>query len=795
MDQAATSRGVSKIYEAIARWAIYLMAGLVPLMYLPWTVDRLEVNKQTFVLILVSVSVIAWLGLMVARKQFIFRKSWLFLLAGAFLVAALLSSTFSIAPFTSWVGQSLQEYTSFLSILAFVLLFIVGGHVLSETRTQRVIWSVSLIASAIISIAVLLALLGVPLPINFIGTPNALGLYLAAMAVLGSGLYLVSANIKKHDILPGGFYGVLVRAAIFITALAALVVLIAIDYWSLWAALMVGVAVMFTFSLIRAQEFPNTSRFVLPMVLFVAAILFLFLPGFLPGRFPVEVAPSQIATWNIATETLGDTNVLFGSGPGTFVMDYTKHHVEEINQTIFWDARFDRGASHMLTMLATFGIVGTAAFLLFLFGIKVASLRMLLKERMHDEWKMTFVSFAAWFVLVFGMFVYTSNFTLQLLFWLLSAGLVSQVAPKMRVWEFARSPRLGLLTAFLFVLVNVGLLTVMFVSISRYAAEIAFARAVQSDRSGESLDEIIVDLDAAARLNRLSDIYYRNLGHALLLKTAEVLQDPAVTAEDIQGLIGASINSALRAADLSPQNVINWSLLGDVYREVAPLVGNADLEAIKAYQRTVELAPTNPKYRVLLGRAHLVRADQLVVLTTSEDAEFAAQASKERDEALAAAVDALIRATELKNDYAPAHYYLALAYERQGNLSESIARMEALRQANQLDIGLAFQLGILYLKQGKTDLAKQELERAIEIAPNFSNARWYLSAVYEQDGDFDAAIEQVLKVKELNPENSVVDQRLANLRAGKAAAELPEPLEEGEEGVTSVEEPLFEVGE
>ena len=233
MDQAATSRGVSKIYEAIARWAIYLMAGLVPLMYLPWTVDRLEVNKQTFVLILVSVSVIAWLGLMVARKQFIFRKSWLFLLAGAFLVAALLSSTFSIAPFTSWVGQSLQEYTSFLSILAFVLLFIVGGHVLSETRTQRVIWSVSLIASAIISIAVLLALLGVPLPINFIGTPNALGLYLAAMAVLGSGLYLVSANIKKHDILPGGFYGVLVRAAIFITALAALVVLIAIDYWSL----------------------------------------------------------------------------------------------------------------------------------------------------------------------------------------------------------------------------------------------------------------------------------------------------------------------------------------------------------------------------------------------------------------------------------------------------------------------------------------------------------------------------------------------------------------------------------
>ncbi|MDP2631717.1 MAG: tetratricopeptide repeat protein [Candidatus Uhrbacteria bacterium] len=778
---------ISTIYSKIARLALYAIAGLVPLTFFPWTVDPLEVNKQSVLLILTSIAVIAWLGAMVAQKNFLAKKSRLFGLAALFLLSTAISSVMSLAPFTSWVGQNSQEYTSFLSSLVFVLFFVVGSHFLSETKTQRKVWSLMLIVSAVIGFSAILSIAGIqPFSTNFIGSPNALGVYLASMSVLGCGLWLVSKNKSENPVLSSGFWGVISRIAIIVTATSALLVLLALDYWVLWVALLLGLSVIFTFAIVRANEFPETSRFVLPMILFVAAILFLFMPGVLGSRYPVEVSPSYSASLSIAKNTLSDTSWLFGSGPGTFVMDYAKFKSADLNNTAFWDVRFDRSSSHILTLLATFGTVGTLLFVLIILSLAGAALNMLLKKQPHDEWKMTFVAFSSWTVVTVGLLLYSSNMTLMFLFWLFSAVFVSQVGTALTEYAFSKSPRLALLTAIMFVMVTVGLLTVMFVTASRYSAEITFAKAVSADQAGESLDDIIVNLDTAARLNKMSDIYYRNLAHALLLRTAEIVDDPDVSAEVVKAYVGSSINSGKIATELSPANVVNWTLLGDIYREFAPLVGNADTFSIASYKMAVELAPTNPKYYSALGRAYLVRADQLSLLTSSEDATFASDAANARAEALTQAVNTLLTAISLKSDYATAHYYLALAYERQGNLSEAIARMEALSNANPLDIGIGFQLGLLYLQQGKNDLAQTELERIVTIAPSFSNARWYLSAVYEQAGDLDSAIAQVQAIKELNPENTLVTERLAKLEEGNANEELPEPLEEGEEGATDI---------
>lgn len=790
----AHSGALSNIYEKIARISLYVLVFLVPIAYFPWTIDVLEVNKQTILLIFTSLAVIAWLGMMVSKKEFFLKKSWIFALAAAVLVSVLVSSFFSLAPFTSWVGQDSQEYTSFLSMLAFVLFFITGAHFLSETKVQRTVWILSFLSSALIGIFILLALFGLPiLNTTFIGTPNSLGMYLATMAVLGSGLWLVADSGDEKSVLPAGLWGIVGRIAIIITTISALAVLLSLDYWALWVATLVGLAVIFTFALLRADEFSNPSKFVLPMLIFVISILFLFLPSFINGKFAVEVSPSFKASFGIARSSLSDTSWLFGSGPGTYVMDFAKHKPIEINQTQLWDSRFDRSTSHLLTLLPTVGLVGLVLFLAFIGLLKAAALKTLITEKVHDEWKMTFVAFAGWSVLAFGMIVYSSNFTLSFLFWLLSAILASQVGAKPKQVAFSSSPRLGLLTTFMFVLVTVGMLTVMFVSVSRYSAEIAFAKAVRADRAGEGLDVVIEGLDSAARLNKLSDVYYRNLAHALLLKTGELLQDENSDPNLIQSYVSSSINSARRATDISPSNVVNWSMLGDIYREVAPLVGNADVFAIASYQKATELAPTNPKYHVSLGQAYIVRAGQLSALVESEDEEFANQAKEAMDESLNLAVETLTKAVELKQDYAPAYYYLAIAYDRQGNITEAVARMETLRNAYPLDVGIAFQLGILYLKQGKTDLAQIEFERAVEISPNFSNALWYLSVVYEQEGNLDGAVEILERIKVINPENELVTQRLDRLRAGGAGDSFPEPIEEGTDDITDVEveEPLI----
>ncbi len=777
-------RQLDVIYERISVWALYALAFLVPVMYLPWTVDPLEINKQTALLLLTAVAVLSWLGMIIARKQFLWKRSWLFLLPVLFLVSALASSSLSIAPVVSWVGQSSQEYTSFLTLTAFVAMFVIGSHALGETRVQRGVWSASLLSSGLVSILTFLDLANIfSTGTNFIGTPSSLGHYLAAMAVLGSGLLLVTGEAKKESVLPGGWFGKLVTGCIFLTLLGAFVVALAIDAWPIWVALIAGLGLLFTFSLIRAAEFPRVRRFLAPMLLFAASLIFLFFSSPVSGRYAIEVSPSYSSSWQIAQETWGEHGYFFGSGPGTFVMDYTEYHREDVNQTIFWDTRFDRSVSHFFTMLVSLGIVSTVLFVLFLLFLLGAALMMLLREKAHDEWKMTYVALAGWFVLSVGLFIQSTNMTLAFLFWLLSAVLVSQVHPKTWQVPFRESPRFALASSFLFILVSVGIVTLMFVTVSRYGSEVAFAKAVNADAAGAPLEEVLVDLDAAASLNRWSDIYYRNLGNALLLQTAEIIEDPEVDPEYVRALVSSSLSAATRSVEISPSNVVNWSLLGDIYREVAPLVGDADLFAISSYQEAIDLAPVNPKYRVALAKAYLVRADQLSLLTASDDEAFAEEADEARIEALSLAEESLLAAIELKPDYGPAHYELALVYTRQGNLADAIARLEALRAASPLDVGIGFQLGLLYLQQGKADLAKAELERIIEISPNYSNALWYLSVVYEQLGDIDGAIEMVEAVLVQNPDNVLALQRLEDLESGEVSDEIPEPVEEGDEDV------------
>ena len=86
-------------------------------------------------------------------------------------------------------------------------------------------------------------------------------------------------------------------------------------------------------------------------------------------------------------------------------------------------------------------------------------------------------------------------------------------------------------------------------------------------------------------------------------------------------------------------------------------------------------------------------------------------------------------------------------------------------------------MALLYLRQGKNDIAKQELERIIAIAPNFANAHWYLASVLEQEKDIDGAIIELQTIAKLDPTNETVQKKIEELKAGKKAETvIPDPL-------------------
>ena len=758
-------------YERLSRFFLLATVFLVPITVFPWTVDTHEINKQTILLVGVILSALFWLGARLVEKRFSWRISMACIFALLFLGSTVLASVFSLAPYTSWIGSSGQEYTSFFSIFGYVVFFLLTGRLLGERNGFKAVLQVGLSAASIVGLLAVLEIFGLGLLNgNLIGTPSALGLYLAVWAITASAflLFFRADEFRSRR----GFAGFYWRASSWLIILSALVVLSVIDYFVLWIVFIAGAILLLILFLRQLKDATNMRLVALPVGLLGIALVLLFFPAVLPSVYPGEIAPSYSASARIARQTLEGGLWLFGSGPGTFVAQYDLYKSPVINQTALWDTHFDRSASHILTQLATFGIFGTLVYLGFILGIVILLGRVLLADKSSAA---AGIVAAPWLMLALSQWVYSSNLTLLFTFWLFSGVILAIGVVKERTIDFSAAPKIAFATISAFVLLSVGFVTLLFISFSRYGAEVAFARAVATDQSGGSIDVVIADLETATHLNKLSDVYARNLANAYLLKTAELLKEETTAPALISEYISGSILEAKRATELAPYYVVNWALLGDVYREFAPLILEADFFAVEAYKKTIELSPTNPLYPTALGRAYLVQADNFSVLLASDDSE---KIRAEYNLALKSAGEQLETALILKPDYAPAKYYLSLVYQRQGNITEAILKMQATKEAAPYDVGVKLQLGLLYLQQGRIQSAQDELEEAVVLAPNFANARWYLASVYEQQGKIEQAIEQIEQILHYDSTNSSVIQRLEKLQAGLVEEEVPEPLEE-----------------
>ena len=109
--------------------------------------------------------------------------------------------------------------------------------------------------------------------------------------------------------------------------------------------------------------------------------------------------------------------------------------------------------------------------------------------------------------------------------------------------------------------------------------------------------------------------------------------------------------------------------------------------------------------------------------------------------------------------------------------------METVATLNPRDVGVGFQLALLYYRNDQKEDAIKLLESVVALSPNYSNAHWYLATMYDERGDIDKAIAEMEKVLELNADNQQVVDKLAELRLKKSqppvagqTGELPPPV-------------------
>lgn len=754
--------GLSITLKSVSVWLLLATIFLLPVTALPWTLDPFEINKQLILVVGVLLSTACLLAAQLTGKNSLARPSVFTFVPLVFLGVTIVSAALSLSPATSWLGLGSQEYVSVLSLLAGLGLFaLVRVHVDSPRRRYQLV-AATLAAAALVGWLTIPSFFGINLRLlnNLVGLPHALGLYLLIMSLLGLGVTLFESRPPKSIV-----------SLTVLTALSTLAILLAIDSVLLWCLTMAGVVTVFAIAFRHAEEFVSPMRFAPHVGMFVIAAIFVFLPTRFPSPFLQEVSPSLATTWGIVQGSWNDSSVAFGTGPGTFALDYAKYVSIDVNQTEFWDVTFDRGHDYFTTLLATQGLTGALAWLFFVIVLVTLSVRKIFVA--EDGWQISAGIFTAWSVLMLSMFVYTPNLTLMIVFWWLSAMLASTVIQTNGAKFSSAQSRFGSLLMGVIVLI-VGVVGVLIFNF-RFGAELALAKATKLDQ-GSANDELIRLLDHAAATNHWDDVYSRNLAVALLNKLGSLSAVDMGSDEYVQSLIQASISAANQAAEIAPNNPLAWEVKGLVYRELMGAVPDGAQPALQAYARSVELSPVNPRYRVELARTHLALAAALAPLTAGPDKLAADQARAARDEAMLKAEAELQIAIALKPDYAASRYFMALLQEKQGKLAEAIKGLESVRVAAPGDVGVGLELAQLYLRQGKNDLAEAELQRILVIAPDYANAHWYLSVVFEQKGDLVNAIVEVEKVLAANPENTLAQTRLDRLKAGETSEIIPEPV-------------------
>lgn len=759
MDTLAT-----KILAGVTKYALYLIIFLVPLFFLPYTIEGFELNKYFLFYILTLLALICWLARSVFRKTVEIRRTALdvplLILWGVFFITAL----FSQERYLSFFGDFSFLGLSFIGLTVMLIFYFLIVQTFSGIKQVLTALNLFLLAGSLSALYFILRVAGllswvkkIPLPdFNLTNSANTqFGLFLAIIMTLSLALLTARKRNLKLDIF---FF------LVFGLSGAALVM---IGFKLIWIVAAIALFLALVFLMTYLEKTRNIWLSVAFGVL-VMALLFALLgvPRFLSSPLPVEVSLSSGVSWDLAVSTLTDSarNFLFGSGPGTFIFDFSKYRPADFNNNFAWNIRFRSPWSGALEWLMTTGLFGSLALLLtvlMVLGLAVATfLRHILelrrKKKVAAEEEAPVESFtnsplifwgliAGWLISLIIFFISVFGLVHWLVFWLflglmIAAGahLAKTEMPPLFI-SLKTSPQYALVTSFGFILIFTAII-VAGVYLGRFfTAEVVYARAL-----AKPLDERLVSLAQAVNLNPNRVLFHLTLADSFIAKAAEVA-NRVNDVNQVSNLVASAVQATRLAADKAPNNVATWEFLSNMYATARPFAPEANNWVITSLEKAVALEPTNPTFYVTLGNAKLL------------------------EKRYSEAKDDFEKAISLKPDLLMAYVRLAILKEAQNDLSGAVAALERGLGYGRQDAGYVFQLGRYYFnraQKGDYGLAELAYRRAIALNPNYSDALFGLALLYERTNNKGPALELYRRVLQLNPGNKDIKKKIDQLSGG-----------------------------
>jgi tetratricopeptide (TPR) repeat protein len=503
----------------------------------------------------------------------------------------------------------------------------------------------------------------------------------------------------------------------------------------------------------------------------IISIFFYFFPVPLKWfpSLPPEISLSFISEIEIIKGAFSNNlkNLILGTGPATFILDYSQYRSPLLNQTIFWGTRFLRGHSVIFDWFLTKGILGIFGLLLLYAIALYYFFKNLQKENLFEIKLGIGLSFIT---LIYVSLFYPFNFVLWFSFFFILGVLVLLFSEKEAKILVNTSSKTMMMNFVLAISVFLSILLGAF-NLRWYLAEVNFLKSLNLTDVNKSIEA----LENAVKLNPLMDNYWRNLSQLYLIQANAFSQDQKIPLEEKRNKINLAVargaEAINRAISVEPMNVANWNVRGFFYQNLIGVEG-AENQALASYRRAIQLEPSSPYSFAEIARVYILLAQN-----------YAQKGEEEKKtENLNSAIDALNKALQLKPDYPVANYLFAVALDQLGKLDEAIQKLEATKNLAPQDFGIRFQLGMLYWRKGELEKAKTQFEEAVAINPDYSNARYMLGLVFDKLGDKENAKKEFKIVAKLNPENQEVKKILENLEKGLPALE----------GITQSQQPIGE---
>jgi len=766
-------------WESVSFLILCALIVLLPIFVWPLGALPFAVSKAFLLYFGISLAFFFWLLKCLQKGEIKIPKSLLLLSVVLVVVVWLISSLFSGNIRLSLIGRGYEIGTFSFFLFLSLALFLIS--LLFQSEKRGVAFYLLIFISALIAFLFQFfhTLFGINIiPFSILNTPisNLLGEWSNLAIFFG---FVGLSSLALFEMFN---FSRAIKIILFLLTLFSLLVMMAANFSINWIIFEFFVLTIFIYTLSKSFFVPTTtiplsaagdegpavaerkkySFMHLSLFVFIIVLFFILAKGTM-GNFTtllnttsMEVSPSWGATGEVIKKVLRE-DPLLGSGPNTFLYDWLRFKPQVINNTIFWNTRFISGIGHLPSMLATTGILGGLALLVFLvlllfYGAKMLSYSFYENDLLQALLVASFLgSIYLWAFVLFsspGFVIFTLAFLNTGLF----LGMLTR-AGKLKTIEisFLSNPKIGFLSVLLIVFLMLGTVTSLYLFSQKARAALSFNRAVNVLNITGNLDETENNVLKAISLDN-QDEYLRALTEVNLLRIQQILSQKDLSADQarlkFQNALAAAIQSAQQSTGLNSKDPLNWLELGRVYESVIPFkITGADSMAITSYEQAIKVSPFDPTPLFAAARVE-------------------AQVQK-----MGEARNYIQSALNLKGDFAPAIFLLSQIEVQEGNLKEAISRTEQTVILAPNDIGVLFQLGLLYYQNNNLDNARLALERAISLNENYANARYFLGLVYDKQGDKNKAIEQFENIAKTNPENQEIQKILSNLKASRSALE------------------------